>query len=536
MPVMVRKASPWLVGLVPALLILAASALAFYKVHVLGYNLNAVVQAESYLIEAVMEFDGHGSDVDVSMALAQNLPNQKVSDESFNSGDLKFNVTEARGNRRGDWQGSKIGGKRRIGYTASIQTKTERFLIDSTLPTTQSLPDSVARYVLSDSLVQADDAEITRLADSLGLSASAPILQNLEKIYQYTTFGLKYVTYSGTTDALTTYHLGEASCGGKSRLMSALARHLGIPARLVGGKILDPGQSTATHIWVDLFVQDRWVPFCPTNKYFAEIPANYLILYYGEEPFITHTRDINFKFYFNLRKRLVTTEAGLTDMKNNPLDVLNVWATFKRVAISLELLKIIIMLPIGILSVVFFRNIVGLETFGTFMPALIAVGFRDTGLLNGVLMFSLIVMFGSIVRLILNRFQLLHTPRLAIILSSVVLFILLLTGIGVRLGLLDLARVALFPMVIMTLTVERFSIISEESGYKKAIQIAFFTILVAGLSYLLMASRPLQALVISFPETILVLIALYIYIGRYSGFRVMELFRFRQIMRHGSHA
>jgi hypothetical protein len=125
---------------------------------------------------------------------------------------------------------------------------------------------------------------------------------------------------------------------------------------------------------------------------------------------------------------------------------------------------------------------------------------------------------------------------LAIILSSVVLFILLLTGIGVRLGLLDLARVALFPMVIMTLTVERFSIITEESGYKKAFQIAFFTILVAGLSYLLMASRPLQALVISFPETILVLIAIYMYIGRYSGFRVMELFRFRQIMRHGHHA
>lgn len=536
MPVTIRRASPWLVGLVPALLVLTASALAFYKVHVLGYDLTAVVQAESYLIEAVMEFDGHGSDVAISMALPQNLPNQQVSDESFNSGDFRFNVVESRGNRRGEWEGIRTQGKRRLGYTASVRTKAEKFVIDSTLPTIQTLPDSVARFVLADSLIQCDDPEIARLADSLGLDANAPVLRNLETIFQYTTFGLKYVTYSGTTDALTTYHLGEASCGGKSRLMSALARHLGIPARLVGGKILDPGQSTATHIWVDLYLQDHWVPFCPTNKYFAEMPSNYLVLYYGEEPFITHTRDINFKFFFNLRKRLVTTESGLLEMKNNPLDVLNVWATFKRVAISLELLKIIIMLPIGILSVVIFRNIIGLETFGTFMPALIAVGFRDTGLANGVILFSLIVAFGSIIRAVLNRFQLLHTPRLAIILSSVVLFILLLTAVGVRLGLLDLARVALFPMVIMTLTVERFSIISEESGYRKAITIALFTVLVAGISYLLMASRPLQALIISFPETILVLIALYIYIGRYSGFRVMELFRFREIMRRTEHA
>ncbi len=38
-------------------------------------------------------------------------------------------------------------------------------------------------------------------------------------------------------------------------------------------------------------------------------------------------------------------------------------------------------------------------------------------------------------------------------------------------------------------------------------------------------------MVISFPETIFVVIALFIYIGRYSGFRLMEHFRFRDLLK-----
>jgi transglutaminase-like putative cysteine protease len=517
-------------GLLPAFLVIAASALAFYKVSFLGYNLEDVSQSESYYLETVMEFDGHGGPVEITMALPQNLPNQSVSDEAFTSDDLKFSVTNADGNRRGVWQSTSVRGKEHIGYTASVITRDEQYVIDSTLPTEQQIPAAVARYLLPDSSIQSDSPEIAELTDSLGLSSDSSFLFNATSIYSYATYGLKYVKYSGTTDALTAFHLGEASCGGKSRLMAALARHIGIPARLVGGKILSSGQSKATHIWVELYLDGYWVPFCPTNKYFAEMPSNYLILYYGEHPVITHTRDINFKYYFNLKKRLVSTAAGLAQLKNSPLDILNVWSTFKRVAISLELLKIIIMLPIGVLAVVLFRNIVGIETFGTFMPALIAIGFRDTGLWAGMLLFGLIIMFGALIRSLLNRMQLLHTPRLAIILSSVVLFMLFITGLGVSLGFLNLARVALFPMVILTLTVERFSIISEQFGWREAVRISALTLLVAGCAYTLMSWRQLQSVVIAFPETILVVIAIYIYIGRYSGFRLMEFSRFKHLL------
>lgn len=517
-------------GVLPAVLVMAASALAFYKIAYLGYNLDGVIQSQSYYIETVMEFQGHGTGVDVSMALPRNLPNQSISDEAFSSDDLQFRIATSHGDRRGIWRGQSVSGSERIGYTATVITRDQEFLIDSALNTAQDIPVAVAGYLLPDSTTQSDSPAIAALADSLGLSSDSSMLLNVTAIYEYATHGLKYVRYSGTTDALTACRLGEASCGGKSRVMAALARYLNIPARLVGGKILSAGQSKATHIWVEFYIHGYWVPFCPTNGYFAEIPSNYLILYYGEQPVITHTKDINFKYYFNLKKRLVSTAAGLSQLRNHPLDILNIWATFKRVSISLELLRIIIMLPIGVLAVVVFRNLIGIETFGTFMPALIAIGFRDTGLWNGMLLFAVIIAFGALVRTVFNRLQLLHTPRLAIVLSCVVLFLLLLTALGVRLGFLDLARVVLFPIVILTLTVERFSIISEESGVFEAFRVSALTLLVAGCAYELMAWRLLQSVVISFPESIFLVVALYIYIGRYSGFRLIEFFRFRDLL------
>lgn len=535
MPVKTRRASALMIHLVPMLLVLAASALAWVRMTDHDHSINRVVQSESYYLETVMEFDGHGSPVSVSVALPSDQPSQTVADESFSSADLKFSTEVDEGNRRAVWRSSGLDGKRRISYTATVLTRAQSFDIDSTLPTHLPYPDSVARYLLADSVCQVDDPQIARLADSLGLSASHPLSKTVATIFDYTTNGLRYVAYSGTTDALTAYQLGEASCGGKSRLFAALTRHLGIPTRLVGGKILSQGQSRATHIWVECYVGGHWVPYCPTNNYAARIPSTYLILYHGEHPAITHTRDINFQYFFNLKKRLVTETAGTTTGTTNPFDIISIWATFQQVAISLELLRIILMLPFGVLIVVIFRNLIGVETFGTFMPALLAIGFRDTGLWLGIALFAAILIVGALARGLLSRMQLLHTPRLAVILSVLVLMTLAFAFGSVRIGWLDMARVALYPLVILTLTVERFSLIIEESGLLQAVRISILTLAVTICSYLVMDWFPLQSLVISFPEVLLIVIALFIYIGRYSGFRLLEHVRFKPLLTRMRH-
>jgi len=68
---------------------------------------------------------------------------------------------------------------------------------------------------------------------------------------------------------------------------------------------------------------------------------------------------------------------------------------------------------VGILLLVILRNMVGMKTFGTFMPVLIAISFRQTELLWGILFFGIVVGIGLSVRFYMEQLKLLLVPRLA---------------------------------------------------------------------------------------------------------------------------
>ncbi|MGY2498139.1 7TM domain-containing protein, partial [Klebsiella pneumoniae] len=67
------------------------------------------------------------------------------------------------------------------------------------------------------------------------------------------------------------------------------------------------------------------------------------------------------------------------------------------------LFKGLLLIPIGVLMVVFLRVIVGIKTSGTFMPVLIAVAFIQTSLVTGLVGFLLIVGTGLVIRSYLSR-------------------------------------------------------------------------------------------------------------------------------------
>ena len=71
----------------------------------------------------------------------------------------------------------------------------------------------------------------------------------------------------------------------------------------------------------------------------------------------------------------------------------------------------------------------------------------------------------------------------------------------------------------------------DERGAGTAIREGIGTRLVAGLAYTAMSWPPLEHLVFVYPETLLVLFALALLLGRYAGYRLSELVRFRALAR-----
>src|SRR5262249_54310159 len=60
---------------------------------------------------------------------------------------------------------------------------------------------------------------------------------------------------------------GSGDPGAKSRLLVALLRNRGIPARMVTGLALARGQERGAHHWVEAWVHDQWMPMCPSNHH-----------------------------------------------------------------------------------------------------------------------------------------------------------------------------------------------------------------------------------------------------------------------------
>lgn len=482
-------------------------------------------------LQLTMRLVGIGDDVAVRAALPIQSPRQRITGEVVSSGDFGYSVQREPGLRLAQWRATAPQGEHQLVYAATVRTRPARYHIESDLGRPARYPQSVRRFTEPGPEIQSESPEIRQLLERLAPAIEQPPLaETLSVLFAYARDRIEPAPFTGITDALTCLRLGEGSCGGKSRLFVALVRAAGIPARLVGGLILREGRWRSTHVWSEVWVRGHWVPFCPLNGHFAEIPDNYLAIYRGEHPLISHSKDINFRYAFESRRVLAPPAEWARSARLPGLAALSSWELFERFQVPVELLKVVLMLPFGILVVVVARNIVGIETFGTFMPALLAVAFAETGLWAGMLLFGVIVLCGTGVRLLLERFPMLQAPRLAVVLTATVAIMLVIALAGAASGTVIPSWISLFPLAILTMVIERVTVTLEEEGWRRVLHLAAGTAVVVVASYAVMQLEWLQVVTVSFPELLLFPIAGFVIAGRWLGMRASELIRFRSAL------
>jgi hypothetical protein len=206
------------------------------------------------------------------------------------------------------------------------------------------------------------------------------------------------------------------------------------------------------------------------------------------------------------------------------------WSFFSQIGIPLELLMVVIMIPLGAVVVVLFRNVVGLKTFGTFLPVLIASSARHTGLMWGAIGFVLLILIASLVRRCTARLELLHSPQLAVMLTAVIGVMLFGGRLAVEMGFGSLGKLSLFPVAIIAITAERFTLMEIEDGWREAWATMLRTLVVVGFCAVVINSLSLQILMMAFPELLFVVAALNIWLGRWVGLRLSEWVRFHGLL------
>ena len=312
---------------------------------------------------------------------------------------------------------------------------------------------------------------------------------------------------------------------GRARALAALCRAAKLPARMISGFEIKSDATLVQHSWVEVLVGSRWEPFDPENGFAHELPHNFLAarrdggeIVHGIDALAVH------KSFSILR--LPPSPGTSRAVHKGPLVLLDL----TRLPLEMhEVLSLILLLPIGALVTAIFRTIIGLRTFGTFTPTLIALSFVFADWHTGIFVFGFVLALGLVSRSFLERLKLLMVPRLSVVLTHVVLAIVFTISLLEYFHLTPSAQAVLLPMVILTMTIERFFITSEEDGPWSAVKLLASTLAVSLCCYLVLRSAAAGELLLRFPELHLFTIAVLILIGHYTGYRLNELQRFRDL-------
>ena len=170
---------------------------------------------------------------------------------------------------------------------------------------------------------------------------------------------------------------------------------------------------------------------------------------------------------------------------------------------------------------------VGIRPFGTFSPTLLALSQARSDWRIGIVIFIVTFGLGSLCRMLVMKFRLSTVPRRSVIGTFVVLALVVAISFSHRYGLAPTARHVLLPVAVMTLMIDRFFTIIGKEGNIKALTVLANSIAIAVCCFGIFAYTQTGQILLRFPEFELLIIAILILVGRYSGRSLLEALGFQ---------
>jgi len=483
-----------------------------YQIFILGIPVSSDETDDLWNIDTRVEFQANGRDPIKLQMFVPPLNQDYVSlNESFISNNYGVSVNRADGNRKVTWSARRASGKQTLYYRLVLtkrysgeQAKAKGPIFRDSIPVEG--PEKIAAEALL-----------------------APIRQHSADVETFISETIKRVNNTNDDNAKLLLG-GDASTTKKAQAVELLLSIAHVPMERVHTIRLAADIQQSPELWLRSFNGDRWLYFNPETGE-QGLPADRLVWWTGDEPLITLDggRQATTTFTLNNSEMNAIRLAQLTD-ENTDADFLE-YSLYGLPLQTQQTFMIMVMIPIGVLVILILRNLGGLQTLGTFTPVLIALAFRETQLGFGIFLFTVITALGLSLRSYLEHLKLQMLPRLSVVLTFVVVLIATISLFSHKLGLERGLSVALFPMVILTMTIERLSITWEERGGSHAFKVAIGTLFAATVAHLLMTVPELVYFVFTFPAILLILVGFMLAMGRYRGYRLTELFRFKAFLK-----
>lgn len=494
-----------------AALVAIGGGIAAYKSQKLGVPFWEDQRVDEWLVEAKISFVATGRKVTARLSLPADAAGEKTGQESGSLG-YDYNIEE-----RGDaltaiWKSKEREDVQalyyRIRFKGGLESGGEE-IPPIGIPETPEVPD---------------------LPGSLGVAANSIVQSAMSVSDDPDSLFIAFFRQINNEDASQEYllvkrHYEEISISDPNIAMGVdLLGMAGVPSRLCYGVRLDAeNNGQPPYPLLEYYDGASWKVRDPLEP--TKIPdgRELYVWHRGGGPLLDLDGGENSRVTFTVVKDRIPL-ARLTDLRESPFLISTILAL---PASERAVFRYIVLIPLGAFIVVLMRNIIGIPTLGTFMPVLLALALLEIKPVQGIIMFSILVGAGLWFRFLLSRMNLLVVPRVAACVVIVTLLMMLMGVISYQLGMSVGIKITLFPMIIIAWTLERMSLIWEEEGKRSAIVQVSGSVFVAVCAYYFMKVSQVQYWAFYFPELLLLLLAFILLIGRYTGYRISELIRFK---------
>ncbi|CAN7374564.1 MULTISPECIES: osmotic stress tolerance membrane protein RloB [Pseudomonas] len=483
-----------------------------YQIFIQGIPITEDETDDLWNIDAKVEFQASPRDPIKVQMFVPPLNRDYVSlNESFISNNYGVSINRVDGNRKVTWSARRASGNQTLYYRLVL---TKRYSGEKPKDKGPIFRDSIpvegAEKIAAEALL-------------------APIRQHSADVETFISETIKR-TNNLNDDNVKLLLAGDQSTSNKAKAIELLLSIAHVPMERVHTIRLAADQPQSPELWLRSFNGENWLYFNPDTGE-QGLPADRLVWWTGDDNLITVDggKKAQVTFSLNNSEMNAIRLAKLTD-ENTDADFLE-YSLYGLPLQTQQTYQIMIMIPIGVLVILILRNLGGLQTLGTFTPVLIALAFRETQLGFGIALFTIITALGLSLRSYLEHLKLQMLPRLSVVLTFVVILIAVISLLSHKLGLERGLSVALFPMVILTMTIERLSITWEERGGGHAFKVAIGTLFAATLAHLLMTVPELTYFIFTFPAVLLIMVGFMLAMGRYRGYRLTELFRFKAFLK-----
>ena len=495
------------------LLFLLTAALVLYRIVWLEYPVFPTAPGKAWQLAINARVSSEAGEVRVLLGLPTENPARMVVEERISSGALNLGLAREGPNRVGIWAGPVGSEGEEIVYRATILIHPRKVPPEQP-PGIASYPGRFTReeIVLAERLVgRWKGLPPSELIRAIAATARGewknppPEMKNLE----------------AWKDLSRTH--------GREDSLLLLLRAANLTARLVEGLPLAEGIQNQLLSWVEVWNGKSWDILFPERGEVVSDPATYLPLSVGGIPALRISSGGRADIRWSLSREVVSRWSLHWERIRRSNRFLDRWSLFQLPPEFQRTFRILLLVPIGTLIIGFLRNMIGFPTFGIFMPVLMALAFRSTGLAYGLGIFAGILLVGYAVRCGLDKLRLLLVPRMSVILTLVIACFTLLALAGNKFGMREFMAVGLLPFVILAMVIERFFVLVEEAGIRAGLRTAAGSAAVSIISYGIISWEPLQLTFFVYPELLAAVAAVQILLGRYTGYRLSELFRFRAV-------